>query len=176
MGVPAEVTLLTGGAWRDQVCQRLDDARLSIKISIFLFAPRWHTQTHNILQRCLDAPSRGVQCRCILSPHPMKVGKRRPNYDTAQKLIKAGWQIRVATGSRVLHEKILIFDDSAAIVGSHNISISSATTNLDTSVLLEGTEIVSQLTAQFWSRWRAASDPDRHAWPLQQPIDLPFTP
>jgi len=176
MSTLADVTLLTGGDWREQFMRQLRDAKTSVKISVFLFSPRWHTPTHNILAACTDAAARGLQCRIILSPSPLKVGKRRPNYDTAQKLLAAGWQVRVITGSRVLHEKIAIFDDTAAIVGSHNISVSSATTNLDTSVMLEGESIVSQVTAHFWSRWRIASKPDSVAWPLHTPIELPFTP
>jgi phosphatidylserine/phosphatidylglycerophosphate/cardiolipin synthase-like enzyme len=175
-GTRAEVTLLTGAAWRDAVIQGLNSAQSSIKISVFLFSPRWHTPTHNILQACLTAAARGLQCRCILSPHPLKVGKRRPNYDTAQKLLSAGWDVRVMDGSHVLHEKLMIFDRSSAIVGSHNLSVSSATTNMDTSLLLQGEAILTQLTAHFWSRWRIASTPDRVSWPLHSPIELPFTP
>lgn len=176
MTTTAQVTLLTGGDWREQVMRRIESATTALKISVFLFAPRWHTPQHNILQACLEAPKRGLQCRCILSPHPLKVGKRRPNFDTAQRLLNAGWEVRVITGSKVLHEKILIFDNTAAIVGSHNLSVSSATNNLDTSMLLEGSEIMEQITRHFWGRWKIASLPDKAAWPLHTPIELPFTP
>lgn len=121
-------------------------------------------------------PRRGVQARIILSAAPLRIGRRRPNLETAQRLTNASWDVRIIGGKAALHEKLIVIDDTAAFSGSHNLSFSSATTNYDTSVLLEGAEAAEQAARLFWQRWRVAQPPAAHRWEIRSPVALPFEP
>lgn len=171
-----DTRLLHGADWWRELKGRLLYASTSVKVSMFLFSPNWHDTRLDMIREFSRPAERGVQCRMILSAAPLRIGRRRPNIETAQKLVKAGWDVRIIGGRQALHEKILIIDDTATFVGSHNLSFSSATTNFDTSVLLEGPEAAEQASRIFWERWRIAQPPNAHAWEIRSPIDLPFTP
>ena len=41
-----------------------------------------------------------------------KIGRRRPNQEAAQRLLNAGWQVKVMAGNRTLHEKLILIDDA----------------------------------------------------------------
>ena len=58
--------------------------------------------------------------------------------------------------ARTLHEKIMIVDKSLSLVGSHNISKASATSNYDTSLAIRSIPLAERLHRQFWERWRLA--------------------
>jgi phosphatidylserine/phosphatidylglycerophosphate/cardiolipin synthase-like enzyme len=171
-----EVEILSGSRWWPRLRAHLLAARSSVKVSMYLFSPNWHDKRLDLIGDFKDIARRGCQARIILSAAPLRIGKRRPNIETAQKLLSAGWDVRVIGGRSALHEKIIIVDERATFIGSHNLSYSSATTNLDTSVLLHGPEAAAVATRQFWERWRLAKSAEAHRWELRAPIDLPFEP
>jgi phosphatidylserine/phosphatidylglycerophosphate/cardiolipin synthase-like enzyme len=171
-----EAKILTGDAWWQELKGRLLYATTSVKVSMFLFSPNWHDPRLDMIREFSRPASKGVQCRIILSAAPMRIKRRRPNIETAQKLVRAGWDVRIIGGRSALHEKVIVIDDTAVFIGSHNLSYSSATTNYDTSVLLEGREAAEQASILFWSRWKVAEAPEAHRWEIRTPIDLPFAP
>ena len=155
---------------------RLTHAARRVYVSMFLFSPRWYDKTINLMADFTAASQRGLQCRMVLSAAPIKIGKRRPNQETAQRLLNAGWQVKVMAGNRTLHEKLIVIDDAIVIFGSHNLAWTSISKNFELSVCIEDPDLNRQAEALFWQRWKLASEPDPNTWELVTPLDLPFVP
>jgi phosphatidylserine/phosphatidylglycerophosphate/cardiolipin synthase-like enzyme len=171
-----ECRMLTGPDWWRELSGRIAYAHTSIKVSMFLFSPTWTDAKLDMVRAFSKPAEAGLQCRILLSANPLRVGKRRPNLDTARKLLSAGWDVRVVAGRQTLHEKLIVIDDTATFIGSHNLSYNSATTNLDLSVLLEGKEAADAASALFWNRWKLGKPPEQAGWEMLRPITLPFQP
>ena len=133
-----QLKLLPDGRYYEELHARLTAARRRVYVSMFLFSPRWYDKTVNLLADFTAASQRGLQCRIVMSAAPIKIGKRRPNQETAQRLLNAGWQVRVMTGNRTLHEKLILIDYETVIFGSHNLAWSSISSNCELSVCVEG--------------------------------------
>ena len=87
-----------------------------------------------------------------------------------------GRLLRVMTGNRTLHEKLILIDYETVIFGSHNLAWSSISSNCELSVCVEDEDLAKQAEALFWQRWKLASDPDPNTWELVTPLALPFVP
>ena len=153
---------------------RLTNARRRVYVSMFLFSPRWYDKTINLMADFTAASQRGLQCRMILSAAPIKIGKRRPNQEAAQRLLNAGWQVKVMGGNRTLHEKLILIDHATVIFGCHNLAWTSISKNFELSTCIEDEDLNRQAEALFWQRWKLAGDPGPNAWELVTPLDLPF--
>lgn len=168
--------LLPDGRYYDVLHERLTQARRRVYVSMFLFSPRWYDKRVNLLADFTNAAQRGLQCRMIMSAAPIKIGKRRPNQETAQRLLNAGWQVRVMSGGRTLHEKLVVIDYQTVIFGSHNLAWSSISSNCELSCCIEDEDLNRQAEGLFWDRWKLAREPDPNTWELTTPLDLPFIP
>jgi phosphatidylserine/phosphatidylglycerophosphate/cardiolipin synthase-like enzyme len=79
------------------------------------------------------------------------------NSRAAARLRESGWTVYVMPDKRTLHEKIWIFDKKTVMVGSHNLSLASCTSNYDTSLAIDSPALAVELHTQFWRRLRLAS-------------------
>ncbi len=156
--------------------ERLTQARRRVYVSMFLFSPRWYDKTINLMADFTAASQRGLHCRMVLSAAPIKIGRRRPNQEAAQRLLNAGWQVKVMAGNRTLHEKLILIDHAIVIFGSHNLAWTSISKNFELSVCIEDEDLNRQAEALFWERWKLAGDPGPNAWGLVIPLDLPCVP
>ena len=142
-----QLKLLPDGRYYEELHARLTAARRRVYVSMFLFSPRWYDKTVNLLADFTAASQRGLQCRIVMSAAPIKIGKRRPNQETAQRLLNAGWQVRVMTGNRTLHEKLILIDYQTVIFGSHNLAWSSISSNCELSVCIDDENLSRQAAA-----------------------------
>lgn len=159
----AELWLLTGPRWAGFIQQALRSAQESILFSVYLLSSNWSEQyqgTTNLLKDICHHGHRlttdGKICRAILG-HP-KQSERVASFNmaAANALQTAGWSVRIMPARRVLHEKIWVFDKQLAVIGSHNVSISNATTNLDCSVGIKSTIFAEDLINSWWKHWHLA--------------------
>jgi phosphatidylserine/phosphatidylglycerophosphate/cardiolipin synthase-like enzyme len=160
----AKVTLLTGDDWSVFLERSLNNATTSVYVSVYLFSHHWgkvvvgRTDLYGALQ---NVAKRGLDCRAVLNT-PVKVpGLGRMNKPAGDALESAGWKVRYMPKGRVLHEKIIIVDMKSVIIGSHNISKSSAARNYDTSICIENVHIAKLMLLQFSSRWRVGGCSNR---------------
>lgn len=156
----ANLWLLTGDDWAPWLVEAVNAATESLHLSIYMISHHWRNPdlgNLNPVQALKDAALRGLTCRCVID-QPNVVGRLGAfNVTAAADLQRAGWKVRVMPDARTLHEKILVIDKRLSLVGSHNISKASATSNYDTSLAVESTALAERLHRQFWERWRAAS-------------------
>jgi phosphatidylserine/phosphatidylglycerophosphate/cardiolipin synthase-like enzyme len=159
----AELWLLTGPRWAGFIQQALRTAQESIFFSVYLLSSNWSGQyqgTTNLLKDICHHGKRlttaGKICRAILG-HP-KQSERVASFNmaAANAMQEAGWSVRIMPARRVLHEKIWVFDKRVAVIGSHNVSISSAVANLDCSVGIHSEIFASELMTSWWRHWNLA--------------------
>lgn len=156
----ATMTLLSGDAWGPWLIEALSKAEKSVMVSIYMVSPHWRVPNRfklDMLAALQGCATRGLICRAILaSPTTIKT-REAYNNDAAKALTQSGWKVRMMEGARLLHEKFLLIDGRLTVIGSHNISKASLTSNHDTSIAIESEIVGADVYRLFWERWRAAT-------------------
>lgn len=156
----ATMTLLSGDAWGPWVIEAIRKAEKSVLMSVYMVSPHWRVPNRfklDMLAALQGCATRGLICRAILAAPATIKTRDAYNADAAEALTAAGWKVKMMTGARLLHEKFMILDRRLTIIGSHNISKASLTSNHDTSVAIESMEMAEAAYRLFWERWRAAT-------------------
>ena len=156
----AQITLLSGDAWGGWITRALRAAEKSVLVSMYMVSPHWRVPNRfklNLLDDLENCARRGLICRAILASPTTIATREAYNATAAKSLADAGWKIRMMVGARLLHEKTMIVDRRISIIGSHNISKASLTSNHDTSVAIESAPVAEAVYRLFWERWRVAT-------------------
>lgn len=120
--------ILIGDAFPKFAIEQISAAKNSIKIIVF----DWRVQISNsqILndfnKALIDAASRGVQVKAIVNNDSL-VDFLSRNRVKAKKLIL----------KKLMHAKVMIFDDETALIGSHNFTMSAFTENVEISAYID---------------------------------------
>ncbi len=107
-----------------------------------------------ILRELLAAQARGVQVSFITSPKELSA---TADLSGLERLQKAGVQVRYLL-SQYVHAKVMLRDDTSAIIGSINLTGNSLNANRELAVQLEAGEAVTQLAAQLESDFKSGVD------------------
>lgn len=155
----AVITWLTGDDWAPWLYREIGRARESVYFSLYMVSHHWRALgkgSANLLDALLKAPCTVPTCRGILG-RPVASGKHETfNVKAAHALAEAGWKLREIAGTRALHEKFWLIDKRLTVVGSHNVSKASASSNYDTSLAIQSGILAEHAHRQFWQRWRDA--------------------
>lgn len=115
------------------------------------------------------AAERGVEVHLLVSEigdQPLVFYAQRSYYE---ELLRAGVRIWLYRAPTILHAKFIIVDDQTSVIGSSNIDMRSFSLNLEVSVLIASTEVVSGLeglAADYMSNSRELT---REAWSARAP-------
>lgn len=128
-----------------KVCPLVDQARQNINIIVYDW--RWYqndpgnsVQVFN--QAIVRAVRRGVKVRAIV------------NSNTILKTLKdVGCDARCILSKKLVHAKLIIFDEKSVVLGSHNFSQSAFTLNQEVSVFLPDFSDTPRLLEYFNSLW-----------------------
>lgn len=91
----------------------------------------------------------GVKIRILFNWRANEKSVPRTNKPTAIILKNQKMDLRYLTQDRCCHAKILIIDRARAIIGSHNLSVRSISSNFEVSYLLPDPESVAELQSIF---------------------------
>lgn len=166
----ASLILLAGDDWGPWLARSLKATTQSVLVSIYMISPYWRVPNRhglNLLGLLQECGRRGLYCRALLAD-PRQINTREAfNTRSGAALIEAGWKVRTMKGPHVLHEKVLVLDERITLIGSHNLSKASLTSNHDTTLAVESTLLAQQVKRLFWTRWRlgAAFAPPAAATP-----------
>lgn len=155
----AEIQVITGDDWAPWFTRAASEAQASLHLTYYMISPYWrgpNATSFNLVKVLANAAHRGLTCRLIIDQPNVAFTTRPFNARASEALVRAGWKVRVMPDARTLHEKIMIVDKSLSLVGSHNISKASATSNYDTSLAIRSLPLAERLHRQFWERWRLA--------------------
>jgi phosphatidylserine/phosphatidylglycerophosphate/cardiolipin synthase-like enzyme len=107
---------------------------------------------YSIFRAMIDAHARGVTVRLLVPCWNYNKANRR----TAFYLDGAGLYVRQMPREKPLHTKMMIFDETALVLGSHNLSRPGLTKNLETSAVLTAPEDLRAAVRDFEGWWRAS--------------------
>lgn len=101
-------------------------------------------------------PANPNDIRIILDyPHPHK-----PNYHanlfSTRRFQEANFNVRYLHSGSTQHAKLMIFDQTAAVLGSHNLTTKSVISPYDISLLLDDPGLLSFLVSYFDRLWHSS--------------------
>ena len=140
-----------GGA-ADAVIYLIGRARQSIRIQSFMFT---HKKIGNAL---IEAHQRGVAVELIMDRKTSRIkGSVRP------ALRRAGITVYIPPKGMMMHNKVLIIDDSLVITGSFNLTWSADRKNIENLLILHSKSRITKayLTQHNWLRKRSKTHATR---------------
>jgi len=134
-----------GAQYAESVLALVDSAERSL--DILMFEWRWYENDFShpiqiINHALVRAVRRGVKVRALTY-----------HADIASTLKYNGILAKAWPLKKLMHAKMIIADNEAVIIGSHNLTGSAINTNIETSVLFYDKEVAQAKTAFFENIW-----------------------
>lgn len=101
----------------------------------------------------------GVDTRLILNKVSKMGSVPITNLYAMKELPKQGVAVRHLRNNRICHAKLIIVDNYAALVGSHNLSVKACHNNFESTILTCNKDIVKGLKQHFESLWENSQKP-----------------
>jgi cardiolipin synthase len=154
---PVEPGGITGifiepGDGRRPILDEIEAATQSIDLEIYIISDE------TILQALEDARARGVAVRVILEEHPYGGGGGQQGI--FDRLANAGIDVRWSNPVfRFSHIKMMVIDESVAIIMNQNLTASSFTGNREFGVITTSPDAVQAASAIFEADWAQDAEP-----------------
>ena len=148
--------ILIGSDYVNTVVPLLNNAKTGIEIAMYhwgYYPVVSKSEVQNINYALKSACHRGVPVRCLLHCGSPSDGLFRKNSDMANRLRAWGAQVKFYKRSGTMHAKLILIDRNFAILGSHNFSRQSMKTNIEVSVLLDGSGNIRPLQEYYNLLW-----------------------
>ena len=152
----AHVTPLPGGTYIQRLRQVLGEAKTNIDIMQY----QWNWYPHKpestiqkLNQEILGCMRRGVKIRVIMNQEGAGHRLTTINLNTKNNLEAAGAKIKLGQRIPIVHAKYWIIDDDICILGSHNLSQRSVTSNDEVSAEIRSREFVREVKNYFELAW-----------------------
>ena len=101
----------------------IDATKKYIDLTIYCMSPLTATtqpRHRRLIDALINARKRGLFCRAIIAKLHRDSPGQKANDMSVAMLRNAGWYVRTSRGCPTMHAKISIFDNSLALIGSHN--------------------------------------------------------
>jgi len=143
--MPFEYKIIIGAEYVPTVVPLVAAARYSIDVVMYHWQmrPLLHNDPVSILMQAMqDAQARGVTVRAVVGSEAIRA-----------KLNVYGIKSRMYYGAKLVHAKMLLIDQRIAIVGSHNLTKSAFSRNLEISVAFSLKYPHNELVDYFKNLW-----------------------
>ncbi|MBR9707076.1 MAG: hypothetical protein GOV15_01435, partial [Candidatus Diapherotrites archaeon] len=149
--VSSSVTLLSDGDYFPAVLSELNSASLSLDIAL-LHAKYYEdfpgSKENQLVEALAAAKERGVRVRVVLDDQGASQD------DNAFDFLESnGVSVKYDSPDSLNHNKFIIIDSKAVVVGSTNWSYSALEKNRETSVLIRSTETANEFNEYFEDLW-----------------------
>lgn len=159
----AQVTLIRDNQISGALAALIHSARTSVLIVQYHFRPRKSPRTEmlDVLTALIDAADRNLAIRVLLN-HQIAPRRWTPRHGTLYDRLKhPNIKIRHHDTAEILHSKLVVFDDRAVILGSHNYSEASFRTTKNVSVLIDSPSFARRLLLAYNPIWERATNAAR---------------
>lgn len=160
-GVMMEVKILKDEEYRIELLKAIRGAVREILILTFKcdFTGRTSKPNINTLVYALStAASRAVKVKYLVNNSRGMDRLKQINRDSAGKMKELGIQIRYGPRARTYHSKLIVIDEVLAFVGSHNLSETSLSRNLEISVVIKAVILAQELRQIFLKEWNKSKE------------------
>ncbi len=137
--------IIIGSKYVDKVIPLVQAAKDNIKVIVFDWRVYPYGTTHPVMRLTdsfLEAKNRNVDIKCLVNTSAIVMSLRR-----------LGLNAQTLYSDKLVHAKILIFDDCRAVVGSHNLTQNGLTHNLEVSTIIELNPDENHLVDYFNNLW-----------------------
>lgn len=150
--------VLTGADYVDAARAEIDAAAESVRVMMFLGTPTAGDEDLSplpLVEALEAAGARGVEVRVVLDQDDGGEPYRSAfiNRALVERLEPGPVSVKRDTEETLLHSKVLVVDDEACIVGSHNWTRSSFTRSHELSVLVASPEVAGAFGDRFDALW-----------------------
>ncbi len=148
--------LLTDSEFLPQAKALVESAKGSIYMSTFKAEITTKPKGLKLLQffnALMLKAKEGIQIRFLINWNDKRHACPKTNLYVMTQLRKANIKIRLLKNNRCCHAKILLVDKKKAIVGSHNLSIRSVTSNFEMSFVISDPGAAAMVADVFESSW-----------------------
>jgi len=114
---------------------------------------RAKTDIQNLNYEIKAAAKRGVSMRAILHPGNPMDHLMQKNAQMASFLTAWGAQVKFGKRGGCTHAKMILLDKTIAILGSHNLSQRSLSTNVEVGIVIEGSWEIREFQEYFNFIW-----------------------
>lgn len=107
------------------------------------------TELHKLFSAIILKAKQGIKVKVLLNWNQKRHCVAKTNFSVAQVFKGCGIKVRHLKNNRCCHAKVFIIDKTKALLGSHNLSVKSVTSNFELSYLIPDPETVKQLSSVF---------------------------
>lgn len=135
----------------------LQDSQKSIDICTYKFEISKSGSAANLndlIKTLAIMADNGIKVRILLETNARRNGVSRYNIHAAGELKKMGIPCRTLPRQRCQHAKLILVDDEIAIIGSHNWTPKSMTSNYEISVVIRSRSILQNTKEYFDKMWQ----------------------
>lgn len=152
-GLAGNVFLLENRNYHHVLSSKIDRARRSIRIMMYLFktSENKYNYATRLLELLIQAEERGVDIEVIAELSDYNLTLNDSNRYTLKKLKNHGIKVRTDSLERQTHTKLVIIDDIFTFIGSHNFSHSALGLNNELSLMIESQEVAEKSLDYFKS-------------------------
>lgn len=105
----------------------------------------------------LDAPKRNKLCRMVMTGASPLTPQAAANLANGEAMHRAGWEVRQAPRTPMLHSKVWLFGERFAVIGSHNLTEAALSRNREASVITDAQRIITRLHLYFCDLWNQST-------------------
>lgn len=143
--MPADPIVLIGKKYVEKVIPQIEAAKQNIDIIVYDWRLRASLPTSPVsllVQALLGAQRKGVRIRALVN-----------SAEVQRNLKFYGIEAKVLQTQKLMHAKMMLIDDSIAIIGSHNYTQSAFSTNLEISLCCTFANKDNELSNYFKNLW-----------------------
>lgn len=145
-----------------QACALIESAKQSIDICTFKAEFTSHHRGRHLLnffQKVFEKRENGIIVRMMFNWNNKRRSCPSTNKSALGHFKKHKIDLKVLPRNRCCHSKIIMVDSKKAIVGSHNLSVSSCSLNFEVSYLVHDPSAVASLQSIFSNVFKGAIAP-----------------
>lgn len=149
--------LLIDEEFLPEAIRLVKEAKRSISISTFKLEISTRPGGRQLLkffELLFEKRRAGIIIKMLINGEGRRRSSPWTNVMAACFVLKNGIEIKSLKNGRCCHAKLLIVDDSAAIIGSHNLSVKSCHANFEVSYLTTDTTEILRLQSVFDKNWQ----------------------
>ncbi len=153
-----DLKFLSCGDYYKELKRVLPAAKKSIQVMMFFihYEGKPGYPANELVNLLVDAQKRGVNVEVLLESSSTEENITEANRRAAKFLDKNGVDVKIYPYYPIMHVKLIIIDKYISIVGSHNWTLASTRSNVESSVLIESEKVASQYEKYFRKSFKRA--------------------
>ena len=146
-----------GSKYLSLVLPLIESAHISIDIACYSWTFKDWERNNSITiltKAIMKAQKRGVKVRVVLNSESRSHYLTISNKRTLKKIGSVGIETKMGRSSPITHCKMILVDNIYTVIGSHNLTGRSVTSNDETSTIIRSKEVNKVYKDYFSAIWR----------------------